>query len=100
MQVKPLLQVTRQEEELQAKDEELMKVKEKQTKVEAELEEMERKHQQVCVQDQLLICRTWIIVLCTMGGSQGGSAELIPTLLECGMGRYSPGMWNRDAETS
>ncbi|XP_009707975.1 PREDICTED: myosin-10-like, partial [Cariama cristata] len=44
--VKPLLQVTRQEEELQAKDEELMKVKEKQTKVEAELEEMERKHQQ------------------------------------------------------
>uniref|UniRef100_A0A8C3QDG9 MYH10 protein n=1 Tax=Geospiza parvula TaxID=87175 RepID=A0A8C3QDG9_GEOPR len=32
--VKPLLQVTRQEEELQAKDEELMKVKEKQTKVE------------------------------------------------------------------
>lgn len=51
--MKPLLQVTRQEEELQAKDEELMKVKEKQTKVEAELEEMERKHQQVCAQDQL-----------------------------------------------
>lgn len=48
LQVKPLLQVTRQEEELQAKDEELLKVKEKQTKVEAELEEMERKHQQVC----------------------------------------------------
>lgn len=46
-QVKPLLQVTRQEEELQAKDEELLKVKEKQTKVEGELEEMERKHQQV-----------------------------------------------------
>ncbi|KAK7827496.1 hypothetical protein U0070_026702 [Myodes glareolus] len=44
--VKPLLQVTRQEEELQAKDEELLKVKEKQTKVEGELEEMERKHQQ------------------------------------------------------
>uniref|UniRef100_A0A5F8GLM5 Myosin heavy chain 10 n=1 Tax=Monodelphis domestica TaxID=13616 RepID=A0A5F8GLM5_MONDO len=34
--VKPLLQVTRQEEELQAKDEELLKVKEKQTKVEEE----------------------------------------------------------------
>lgn len=49
LQVKPLLQVTRQEEELQAKDEELLKVKEKQTKVEAELEEMERKHQQVCI---------------------------------------------------
>lgn len=46
-QVKPLLQVTRQEEELQAKDEELLKVKEKQTKVEGELEEMGRKHQQV-----------------------------------------------------
>lgn len=52
--MKPLLQVTRQEEELQAKDEELMKVKEKQTKVEAELEEMERKHQQVCAPNQLL----------------------------------------------
>lgn len=46
-QVKPLLQVTRQEEELQAKDEELVKVKEKQMKVEGELVEMERKHQQV-----------------------------------------------------
>lgn len=54
--MKPLLQVTRQEEELQAKDEELMKVREKQTKVEAELEEMERKHQQVCfVEDQSLL---------------------------------------------
>lgn len=58
--MKPLLQVTRQEEELQAKDEELMKVKEKQTKVEAELEEMERKHQQVCAQDQPFICRMYI----------------------------------------
>lgn len=47
LQVKPLLQVTRQEEEMQAKDEELVKVKEKQTKVEGELVEMERKHQQV-----------------------------------------------------
>uniref|UniRef100_A0A3Q3KGZ6 Myosin, heavy chain 10, non-muscle n=1 Tax=Monopterus albus TaxID=43700 RepID=A0A3Q3KGZ6_MONAL len=44
--VKPLLQVTRQEEELQAKDEELIKVKERQLKVENELVEMERKHQQ------------------------------------------------------
>lgn len=47
LQVKPLLQVTRQEEEMQAKDEELVKVKEKQMKVEGELVEMERKHQQV-----------------------------------------------------
>lgn len=48
--MKPLLQVTRQEEEMQAKDEELVKVKEKQTKVEGELVEMERKHQQVSIQ--------------------------------------------------
>lgn len=46
-QVKPLLQVTRQEEEMQAKDEELVKVKEKQTKVEGQLVEMETKNQQV-----------------------------------------------------
>ncbi|XP_074870318.1 myosin-10 isoform X2 [Carettochelys insculpta] len=52
--VKPLLQVTRQEEELQAKDEELLKVKEKQTKVEAELEEMERKHQQILEEKNIL----------------------------------------------
>lgn len=52
LQVKPLLQVTRQEEEMQAKDEELVKVKEKQTKVEGELVEMERKHQQVRLQLQ------------------------------------------------
>lgn len=52
LQVKPLLQVTRQEEEMQAKDEELVKVKEKQTKVEGELVEMERKHQQVSLQLQ------------------------------------------------
>ncbi|XP_072497190.1 myosin-10 isoform X2 [Notamacropus eugenii] len=52
--VKPLLQVTRQEEELQAKDEELLKVKEKQTKVEEELEEMERKHQQLLEEKNIL----------------------------------------------
>lgn len=50
--MKPLLQVTRQEEEMQAKDEELVKVKEKQTKVEGELVEMERKHQQVSYNPQ------------------------------------------------
>lgn len=96
--MKPLLQVTRQEEELQAKDEELMKVKEKQTKVEAELEEMERKHQQVCVSDQLLICRTGI-VFCPMCGRKRESSELIPTLLEYGIGRYSMSCSSRDAET-
>ncbi|XP_030262964.1 myosin-10-like isoform X1 [Sparus aurata] len=52
--VKPLLQVTRQEEEMQAKDEELVKVKEKQTKVEGELVEMERKHQQLMEEKNIL----------------------------------------------
>uniref|UniRef100_A0A669C6E2 Myosin heavy chain 10 n=1 Tax=Oreochromis niloticus TaxID=8128 RepID=A0A669C6E2_ORENI len=52
--VKPLLQVTRQEEELQAKDEELVKVKEKQMKVEGELVEMERKHQQLMEEKNIL----------------------------------------------
>nr|XP_015211718.1 PREDICTED: myosin-10 isoform X5 [Lepisosteus oculatus] len=52
--VKPLLQVTRQEEEMQAKDEELLKVKEKQVKVEGELVEMERKHQQLLEEKNIL----------------------------------------------
>ncbi|KAM4663139.1 LOW QUALITY PROTEIN: myosin-10 [Discoglossus pictus] len=52
--VKPLLQVTRQEEELLAKDEELLKVKEKQNKVEGELVEMERKHQQLVEEKNIL----------------------------------------------
>lgn len=46
-QVKPLLQVSRQEEEIQAKDDELRKVKEKQEVAEAQLQEMEVKQQQV-----------------------------------------------------
>ncbi|KAM8946584.1 myosin-10 isoform 2-T2 [Pelodytes ibericus] len=52
--VKPLLQVTRQEEELLAKDEELLKVKEKQSKVEGDLVEMERKHQQLVEEKNIL----------------------------------------------
>ncbi|XP_017336465.1 myosin-10 isoform X2 [Ictalurus punctatus] len=52
--VKPLLQVTRQEEEMQAKDEELVKVKERQVKVENELVEMERKHQQLMEEKNIL----------------------------------------------
>ncbi|XP_051568178.1 myosin-10-like isoform X4 [Myxocyprinus asiaticus] len=52
--VKPLLQVTRQEEEMQAKDEELVKVKERQVKVENELVEMERKHQQLLEEKNIL----------------------------------------------
>ncbi|KAM8842886.1 myosin-10 isoform 1-T1 [Synchiropus picturatus] len=52
--VKPLLQVTRQEEEMQAKDEELIKVKERQLKVENELVDMERKHQQLLEEKNIL----------------------------------------------
>uniref|UniRef100_A0A4W4HRU9 Myosin-9 n=1 Tax=Electrophorus electricus TaxID=8005 RepID=A0A4W4HRU9_ELEEL len=56
--VKPLLQVSRQEEEMQAKDEELTKVREKHLNAEKQLEEMESKHQQlnaekVALQEQL-----------------------------------------------
>ncbi|XP_061534576.1 myosin-10 isoform X2 [Phycodurus eques] len=52
--VKPLLQVTRQEEEMQAKDEELVKVKERQLMVENDLVEMERKHQQLMEEKTIL----------------------------------------------
>uniref|UniRef100_A0A673C933 Myosin-9 n=1 Tax=Sphaeramia orbicularis TaxID=375764 RepID=A0A673C933_9TELE len=45
--VKPLLQVSRQEEEMQAKDEELTKVKEKHLYAEQQLQEMEEKQQQL-----------------------------------------------------
>ncbi|MGH0175444.1 UNVERIFIED_CONTAM: hypothetical protein FKN15_070355 [Acipenser sinensis] len=45
--VKPLLQVSRQEEEMLAKDEELMKTKERQQQAEELLIEMESKQQQV-----------------------------------------------------
>uniref|UniRef100_A0A8C8A6K2 Myosin heavy chain 11 n=1 Tax=Otus sunia TaxID=257818 RepID=A0A8C8A6K2_9STRI len=52
--VKPLLQVTRQEEEMQAKDEELQKTKERQQKAESELKELELKHTQLCEEKNLL----------------------------------------------
>jgi myosin protein heavy chain len=45
--VKPLLQVSRQEEEMQAKDDELSKVKERQEYAEIQLQEMEVKQHQV-----------------------------------------------------
>lgn len=47
LQVKPLLQVSRQEEEMLAKDEELHKVKEKFVYAEQQLKEMEEKQRQV-----------------------------------------------------
>jgi len=46
-QVKPLLQVTRQEEEMGQKDEELKVVKEVAAKTEAELKDVTQKHTQV-----------------------------------------------------
>ncbi|XP_025062214.1 myosin-11 isoform X3 [Alligator sinensis] len=52
--VKPLLQVTRQEEEMQAKDEELVRTKERQQKAESELKELELKHTQLCEEKNLL----------------------------------------------
>uniref|UniRef100_A0A8D2PHX3 Myosin heavy chain 11 n=1 Tax=Zosterops lateralis melanops TaxID=1220523 RepID=A0A8D2PHX3_ZOSLA len=52
--VKPLLQVTRQEEEMQAKDEELQKTKERQQKAESELKELEQKHSQLVEEKNLL----------------------------------------------
>ena len=47
--MKPLLQVTRQEEEMVAKEEELIKVKERQLQTEVQLKEFETKQQQVGV---------------------------------------------------
>lgn len=47
--MKPLLQVTRQEEEMLAKEDELFKVKEKQVQAEEMLKEYESKQQQVGV---------------------------------------------------
>lgn len=47
MQVKPLLEVTRQEEDLIAKEEELQLVKEKQMQVEELLQDYEAKQKQV-----------------------------------------------------
>ena len=47
--MKPLLQVTRQEEEMLAKEEELVKVKERQVQAEEQLKEYEHKQQQVGV---------------------------------------------------
>ncbi|XP_026095995.1 myosin-9-like isoform X3 [Carassius auratus] len=52
--VKPLLQVSRQEEEMQAKDEELHKVREKQMVAEQQLKEMEDKQKQLGQEKQAL----------------------------------------------
>uniref|UniRef100_UPI00358E3D65 myosin-10-like isoform X3 n=1 Tax=Myxine glutinosa TaxID=7769 RepID=UPI00358E3D65 len=52
--VKPLLQVTRQEEELQSKEEELQKVKERHVKAEMDFADLECKHTQLVDEKQML----------------------------------------------
>lgn len=47
--MKPLLQVTRKEEEMLAKEDELSKAKERQEQAEKMIQEYESKHQQVGV---------------------------------------------------
>lgn len=47
IQVKPLLQVTRQEEEMGQKEEELKAVREAAVKAESELKDISQKHTQV-----------------------------------------------------
>ncbi|MFT7815879.1 myosin-10-like isoform X3 [Arapaima gigas] len=52
--VKPLLQVTRQDEEIQAKEAELQKAKDSLSKVEQDFNELERKHQQLLEEKAVL----------------------------------------------
>uniref|UniRef100_A0A3Q2XQV2 Myosin-9 n=1 Tax=Hippocampus comes TaxID=109280 RepID=A0A3Q2XQV2_HIPCM len=52
--VKPLLQVSRQEEEMQAKDDELTKVKEKQIYTQQQLQDLEDQHQQLSAEKMAL----------------------------------------------
>lgn len=61
-QVKPLLQVSRQEEEMMAKEEELIKVKEKQLAAENRLSEMETFQAQVSFAN--LICKSFSLSTC------------------------------------
>ncbi|XP_037112126.1 myosin-9-like isoform X2 [Syngnathus acus] len=52
--VKPLLQVSRQEEEMHAKDDELTKVKEKQIYTQQQLQELEEQHHQLSAEKMAL----------------------------------------------
>ncbi|XP_039596967.1 myosin-10 isoform X3 [Polypterus senegalus] len=52
--VKPLLQVTRQDEEIHAKELELQKVRDRQVKVELDFKDLERKHQQLIEEKSIL----------------------------------------------
>lgn len=59
--MKPLLQVSRQEEELLAKDEELNKVKEKHLYAEQQIQAMEEKQQQVYLEKLKYHTYTYIV---------------------------------------
>ncbi|XP_051776097.1 myosin-10 isoform X3 [Erpetoichthys calabaricus] len=52
--VKPLLQVTRQDEEIHAKEIELQKVRDRHVKVELDFKDLERKHQQLIEEKSIL----------------------------------------------
>lgn len=54
-QVKPLLQVTRQDEEIQARESQLLKAKENLNQVEQNYTELERKHVQVNMAAALIL---------------------------------------------
>ena len=64
-QVKPLLQVTRQEEEMGQKDEELKTAKEVAASAEAELKDISQKHTQVRQTGFLLLYTLQIYILYT-----------------------------------
>nr|XP_006826038.1 PREDICTED: myosin-10-like isoform X2 [Saccoglossus kowalevskii] len=53
--VKPLLQVTRQDEEMHAKEDELLKVKDKMERIETDYIELERKHTQLNEEKNILV---------------------------------------------
>lgn len=61
-QVKPLLQVTRQDEEIQVRETQLLKAKENLTQVEHNYTELERKHVQVGKPPPPRCC--WLLTPC------------------------------------
>lgn len=58
MQVKPLLQVTRQDEEIQAREAQLQKAKDSLTQAEQNYTDLDRKHAQVTDPPHCVACPT------------------------------------------
>lgn len=79
-QVKPLLQVTRQDEEIQARESQLLKAKDNLNQVEQNYTELERKHVQVNMAAALIllplhpsaVAHYWVCYAVAAGGE--GSA--------------------------